>query len=77
MNLPNTIFINGEERRVVKTVLDCAGSRDGWLAIQVSANATSNQPVAQHSLPRQWLYNDRRGEIRTGGNIYHHKQVAP
>lgn len=73
MELPNTIFIDGVQRRVVRTVLDCAGSRNGWLAIQVSADNSSSVPVAQHSLPRGWLYNDRKGDIVTGGHTYSHR----
>lgn len=73
MGTPQTIWIDGVERRIVNTRGGTAmsGSRDGWIYIKVSPDAESNVPVAEHSVPWDWFYRGQ-GSIRTGGHRFSH-----
>lgn len=75
--LPLTIFIDNQEVYLVNLVANPDFARNGLVGLHVSASASCRTPVAQHTVPGNWLYGDRRSAVHTGGHWYSFKVREP
>ncbi len=64
------LLIDGKLHNIAPTK---DGTSHGYQGIHVINN--NGQPVARHTVPKDWFKNDSRYVVRTGGHTYQHHGV--